>query len=69
MKILLTFLTIVGCEENNKDKVEMKFSKDVCKKIFDKARSRTNTFFMLNDGSYKKDAVEFAHIYNAFCKD
>ena len=42
MRLLLTFLTITllfGCEENNKDKVEMQFSKEICEKIINKAYS------------------------------
>ena len=72
MKLLFTFLTITllfGCEENNKDKVEMQFSKDVCKKIKNKAYARTNLYFELGRQDSRKDASEFANIYNAFCKD
>ena len=72
MRLLLTFLTITllfGCEENNKDKVEMQFSKEICEKVFDRANTSTDLYLKLGSQDYKKSASEFANIYNAFCKD
>ena len=71
MRLLLTFLTIAflfGCEKNKKDKVEMQFSKDVCKKILNKTYARSNLHFEIFRQDSRKGASELANNYNTFCK-